>query len=212
MRKTRFGGLLASTALAGATILGGAGIASAEDGSLLGFDANNLGNCTVEFEIKNRTNSEHYQIDYQINGEFDNEEEDGLSWADAGHVGAEQGDEEADTRWGPTSTVDKNTTPRGQEGAGHHSWDEEGNPYPWSTATQEVDLKTLEGRPDTNEDGSYTIEYRLIWGPDTSTRFDHEEPRTLTVTDCKDDPFGSAKGSANLFNFDLDSLRANLSS
>lgn len=209
MRKARFGGLLASTALAGATILGGAGIASAQDTGPVTFDAVDVGDCTVEFTLENRSTSTAYQIDYQINGEFDTDDQ---TWHEAGHVDAEQGDEDAATRWGPTSTVDEDVTPRGEDGAGHHSWDENGENYPWSTATQKVDLKTLEGRPDTNEDGSYTIEYRLIWGPDTSTRFDHEKPRTLTVTDCKDDPFGSVKGSANLPDFNLDSLRANLSS
>ena len=208
MRKTRFGGLLASTALAGATILGGAGIASAEDTGPVTFDAT-TDECSVTFSIDNRTNSENYQIDYQINGEFD-EESEGGSWADAKHEGLDDVKQDGPTRWGPTSAVADDVTPFGEEGAGPHNGE-----YELATAEETVNLKQLDDLPKANEDGSYTIQYRLIWGPEQNYRSDSglpgvEEVKEVTVTDCEDDAFGSAKGSANLFNFD--SLFTNLSS
>lgn len=205
MRKARFGGLLASTALAGATILGGAGIASAQDTAPVEFNAVGGEDCTVTFSIDNRTNSDRYRIDYQINGEF-NEEAD-PNWVEAKHDGLNDAEEDGPTRWGPTSKVAEGVPPLGEEGAGPHNGD-----YELTTAEKTVKLKELEDLPDPNEDGSYTIQYRLIWGPEANFRFDEDEPESVTVTGCEDDPFGSAKGSADLFNFDLDSLLANLSS
>lgn len=209
MRKARFGGLLASTALAGATILGGAGIASAQDTAPVEFNAEGGDDCTVTFSIDNRTNSENYRIDYQINGEFNDEgRADDATWAEAKHDGLDDGAETGPTRWGPTSVVADEVTPLGEEGAGPHNGE-----YELATAEETVNLKQLDDLPDPNEDGSYTIEYRLIWGPEANFRFDNEEPEKVTVTGCdSDNPFGSAKGSADLFNFDLDSLLANLSS
>lgn len=66
MRNTRIGALLASSALASATILGGAGIASAQEASPdnITFSATDNGDCTATFEVVNTTNSDWAEVHY----------------------------------------------------------------------------------------------------------------------------------------------------
>lgn len=201
MRKTRIGALVASSALAGATLFGGAGIALAEDNRPVTFDAVQTGECEVTFTVTNTTNSEHYQIDYQINGEFDGAVEGYDSWADAGHNAVEDYDQggEGATRWGPASKVADGVDVRDEENTayttGHAATD----------STKVVNLKDLKNLPDADEDGNYEIEYRLIWGPETSHRFDDKDPLTLTLEDCdlgsdEGSIFDNIFGSLDLFN------------
>src|SRR5699024_1129957 len=78
MRKTRFASLAASAALASATILGGAGIASAaETDTVVGNDAKVTAtatdNCEVTFEFVgdtsiDRLNSVNWVVDYRVDG------------------------------------------------------------------------------------------------------------------------------------------------
>lgn len=199
MRKTRIGALVASSALAGATLFGGAGIALAADTGPVTFDAVKTGGCEVTFTVTNETNSEHYQIDYQINGEFNGAVEEGVSWADAGHNAVENYDQDAEgaTRWGPTSKVEAGVPVRG-EGVGYTTDNTA------TDSTLPVNLNDLENLPEADEDGNYEIEYRLIWGPERTHRFDGDKPRTLTIKDCELDPdeggiFDSIFGSIDFF-------------
>lgn len=63
MRTTRFGAIAASTALAATTILGGAGIAQAEEKAVT-FSASSNGDCTAEFTATNKTNSDKNVVHY----------------------------------------------------------------------------------------------------------------------------------------------------
>ncbi len=201
MRKTRIGALVASSALAGATLFGGAGIALADENKPVTFDATNE-KCEVTFTVTNETNSEHYQIDYQINGEFNGKVEDDLSWAEAGHRSvdgdAEQG-KEGETRWGPTSKVAEGVEVRGK-GTGAYT-----TGHASTESKKVVNLNDLENLPKADDDGNYKIEYRLIWGPERTHRFDDEAPRTLTIKDCdlgsdEGSIFDNIFGSLDLFN------------
>lgn len=199
MRKTRIGALVASSALAGATLFGGAGIALAADTGPVTFDAVKTGECEVTFTVTNETNSEHYQIDYQINGEFDGNVEGYQTWDEAGHNAVEDYEQgaEGETRWGPTSKVEAGVPVRG-EGVGYTTDNTA------TDSTLPVNLNDLEDLPEADEDGNYEIEYRLIWGPHTPHRFDGDDPRTLTLDNCELDPdeggiFDSIFGSIDFF-------------
>ncbi len=199
MRKTRIGALVASSALAGATLFGGAGIALADENKPVTFDATNE-KCEVTFTVTNETNSEHYQIDYQINGEFNGKVEDDLTWAEAGHNAVEDYKQgaEGETRWGPASQVAEGVEVRGG-GTGAYT-----TGHASTESKKVVNLNDLANLPKADEEGNYKIEYRLIWGPHTPHRFDDEAPRTLTLDNCELDPdeggiFDSIFGSIDFF-------------
>lgn len=200
IRKTRIGALVASSALAGATLFGGAGIALAAGTGPVTFDAVKTGGCEVTFTVTNETNSEHYQIDYQINGEFNGKVEDDLSWAEAGHNAVEDYKQgaEGETRWGPASQVAEGVEVRGK-GTGAYT-----TGHASTENKKVVNLNDLENLPGADEEGNYEIEYRLIWGPHIPHRFDDEAPRTLTLDNCELDPdeggiFDSIFGSIDFF-------------
>ena len=91
MNNSRLGAFVAGVALASATVLGGAGVASAQqDEGPVQFSAEGNDNCEVVFTVQNQTNSRFYTIDYQIDGEFDGHE-DG-TWAERMHAGNDTGD------------------------------------------------------------------------------------------------------------------------
>lgn len=208
MRKTRFSALLAGTALAGATFLGSAGIAAADDAEKpVRFKAEETGQCEVTFTIENETNSDYYRVDYQINGEFED-------WAKKKHEGLDDENETGDTRWGVRAELGEDVIYWKEEDGGPHN-----GSYALATTTETVNLAELTDLPEANEDGSYVIEYRLIWGPHVPFRYDNEAPRTLTLAGCDptpgnplDDLLGSSEESSNLFDFDLSFLRSLLSS
>lgn len=188
MRKTHLGTFIASTALASATVLGGAGVASAQqDEGPVQFSAEGNDNCEVVFTVQNQTNSKYYQMDYQIDSEFDGH--DGVTWAERMHDAAQNGD----SRWGLSSGIAEGTEEFKVGGAGYVS-----NLDPFTT-TKTVNLRDLDDLPYPESD-EHTIQYRLIWGPHTAHRDDANVYET-TVTGCDDStvPGEGAFGSLDIF-------------
>lgn len=178
MRKSRIGALVASSALASATILGGAGIAGAQqtEGPVM-FMAEGNDQCEVTFTISNQTNSTAYTMDYRINDEP-------LEGQDFG-TGAT----------GRIVLSSDAAEPHFGSGQGYVS-----DRFPVVSETT-VNLNELEDAPAT-EDGAYTVSYRIILGPDGNHRGDGEWHET-TVTGCEtevddsdvEDPEGDLIGS-----------------
>lgn len=188
MRTTSLGAFVASAALASATVLGGAGAASAQqDEGPVQFSAEGGDNCEVIFTVQNQTNSKFYTIDYQIDGEFDGHE-DG-TWDERKHAGSESGD----IRWGAHSEIADDTD---EFQAGVTGYVSNLDPV---TSTKTVNLRDLDDLPNPEAD-EHTIQYRLIYGPHTPHR-DDANIYTTSVTGCADstDPSDGSVGSAELF-------------
>lgn len=181
MRKSRISAVVASSALASATILGGAGIAGAQQTEgPVNFMAAGNDQCEVTFTISNKTNSVDYAIDYRIDDEP-------LEGEDFGT--------------GPTGRVVLNSDaaePHRVPGRGEDAVRYVSDRFPVVSETT-VNLNEVEDAPPT-EDGSYTISYRMIIGPDATHRGDGEWHET-TVTGCEteDDLMGSIIGSVDVF-------------
>ena len=197
MNNSRLGAFVAGVALASATVLGGAGVASAQqDEGPVQFSAEGNDNCEVVFTVQNQTNSRFYTIDYQIDGEFDGHE-DG-TWAERMHAGNDTGD----IRWGAHSEIADDTVEFQSGGPGYVS-----NLDP-VTSTLTVNLRDLDDLPNP-EAGERTIEYRLIYGPHTPHRDDPNVYET-TVTGCAE-PTGPVAGSVGSLDL-LGSLESFISS
>ena len=197
MRMTRLGAFVSSATLASATVLGGAGVASAQqDEGPVQFSATGNDNCEVVFTVQNQTNSKFYQIDYQIDSEFDGH--GGGTWAERMHDAAQ----DSGTRWGVSSGIADDTE---EFDPGEVGYVYDLDPV---TSTLTVNLRDLADLPNPDAD-EHTIEYRLIWGPHTPHRDDANVYET-TVTGCEE-PTGPGAGSVGSLDL-LGSLESFISS
>lgn len=133
--------------------------------------------CEVTFEIVNRTNSTAYTIDFRVDGEELTGEDYGT-----GPTG----------RLSVSSTIADGTAEFGP-GVGYR------NDLAPVTSTETENLAEL-GYPEKQPDESYTVEYRMILGPESADR--HPEWQTVEVPGCATPPGGSLGSSVlDLFGF-----------
>lgn len=228
MRNNRISALLATTALASATLLGGAGIASAQDSTpdegptevdsasivmkAEGSDADDADgrytmtataydNCTVAFELTNdwpEGYTPNWRADYRIG-----EEEPVM-------VGSSRGE----GTWRPVL---------GTNPATEAAIEARTNPYDFATNTATVDLtesrivpkyedtsqvKTLPGVAE-NEDGKHEITFGVYQGPNRAASNEYSFDTSVTVEGCptiedevdenNDGLLGSVVGSLDVF-------------
>lgn len=228
MRNTRIGALLASTALASATILGGAGIASAqssssepegpaevdtasivmkaqnsEDEDAAGrytLTATAYDNCTVAFELVNDW-PEGYTPNWRADYRVDEE--------DPVMTGSSRGGDTYRPVLGSNQKIEDAIQNRA-------------NPYDFATGTVTVDLTEARTVPqyddpsqvkelpgvEANEDGKHEITFGVFQGPNTAASGEYSFDTTVTVEGCPlangDDEkdaglIGSLVGSVDVF-------------
>lgn len=223
MRNTRIGAIIASSALASATILGGAGIASAQSASLApgapaevdtasivmkaqnSDDVNADGrytmtataydNCTVSFELV-----DDWPDDYTSNWRADYR----VNQEDPVMQGSSRGDETYRPVLGSNQTIEDAIN---------------GRTLPYDFATSEVTVDLTESRtvPDyedpskvvalpgvePNEDGTHKITFGVYQGPSTADSGEYSFNTSVTVEGCPtaedDGLIGSVVGSLDVF-------------
>ena len=174
MRKFTAGSIAASGALAAVTILGGAGVAAAQqDEGPVRFSAEGNDQCEVTFTIENETNSRYYTIDFMVDDEF-------TYWQEDSHYSV--------TRFALSSDAE---TPLFPEDTNSYAADRD--PV---TSERTIDLRDLYNRPNPDAD-EHTISYRMIRGPVTAHR-DDESVYTTEVSGCADDGADEDSGQGSL--------------